>query len=162
MNDQPKNQTASGGKPNPMERRLVLRLLKYWREIGGDESFPALADIDKDAIPDMWSYCALLAVAGPNSDPIISYMGTAIGGDGGQDLTGKPLSAAAPDTLPGRAMSYYKQVLAKMVPITLGGEFTDARSRKVLYRSIVLPLADDGKTIDHLLCAANCRIVTQT
>ena len=153
---------ASDDQPHPMERRLVLRLLKYWRDIGGAEKLPAMADVDTSAIQDMWPHCALLDVTGHERDPLIRYIGEGLanGCDGG--LQGQALSATPAGTLAAHAMSYYAQVLVKQVPITFGGEFLDRDGGKVLYRSIILPLADDGATIDRLLCAANCRVVAQS
>jgi hypothetical protein len=144
-----------------MERRLVLRLLKYWRDIGGADRFPAFADVDTSDIPDMWPHCALLEVSGHERDPVIQYIGGHLANGCDGNLQGQALSAASGDTLAAHAMSYYAQVLVKRVPITYGGEFRDRDGSKVLYRSIVLPLADDGVTIDRLLCAANCRVVAQ-
>lgn len=151
--------SESPDKSHPMERRLVLRLLKYWRDIGGDERFPAAADIDTNQIADMWQHCALLEVAGHEHDPVIGYIGTALADGAASSLEGQPLTAASNGTLAAHAMSYYSQVLTKKVPITYGGEFVDKAGNKVLYRSIVLPLADNGSSVDRLLCAANCRVV---
>lgn len=141
---------------------MVLRLLHYWREIGTDDAFPAAGDVEPEAIPDMWPDCLILAVAGKESDPEFLYVGDRLTEAGDQELVGTPVSAAPPDTLAGRAVSYFGQVLAKRVPITRGGEFTDSTGAKVLYRSIILPLAEDGKVIDRLLAAANCRRVVET
>ena len=58
-------------------------------------------------------------------------------------------------------IDYLDQVLAKGVPISHGGEFYQDDGSKILYRSIVLPMSDDGETISGLLCAANCREVKE-
>jgi hypothetical protein len=153
--------SPASDNPNPMERRLVLRLLKYWRDIGGAEKFPAVGDVDAAAIPDMWPHCALLEVTGHERDPLIRHIGEGLANGCDGSLQGRALSVMPGGTLAAHAMSYYAQVLVKHVPITYGGEFRDRDGGKVLYRSIILPLADDGATIDRLLCAANCRVVAQ-
>ncbi|MBT5658977.1 MAG: hypothetical protein HOJ02_02360, partial [Rhodospirillaceae bacterium] len=43
-------------------------------------------------------------------------------------------------------------------PITYGDEFENDKGVKVLFRSAILPLSEDGTTIDHFLCATNCRL----
>ena len=140
---------------------MVLRLLHYWRDIGSDESLPARSDIDPEAVGDMWPDCAILEVADAEGEPRILYLGTALKEDCGTDPTGAPLSEIPAATLAGEGFSYFRQVFEKKVPITYGGEYTNRRGNEILYRSIVLPLAEDGKTIDGFLCAANCReIVT--
>ncbi|HLF58150.1 MAG TPA: PAS domain-containing protein [Alphaproteobacteria bacterium] len=144
-----------------MERRLVLRLLKYWRGLGDVEKFPSESAIDARVIADMWPHCVMLDVAGKETDPEISYVGTALAECAGVDLAGQRLSQAPADTLISKGLSYYGQVLVKKVPITFGGEFVDRRGIKILYRSIILPLSDNGMDIDRLLGAANCREVTE-
>lgn len=145
----------------PIERRLVVRLLKYWRDVGDVDIFPRETDIDPQAIPDMWPHCALLDVTGNADDPEFTYMGAELIMHAGADLTGRPLSAATPGTLINRAFSYVAQVLEKRAPTTFGGEFIDAEGLKVLYRSVILPLSKNGVRITGLLAAANCRKVVR-
>jgi len=45
------------------------------------------------------------------------------------------------------------------VPISRGGEFVKYDGMKVLYRSIIMPMSDDGVTVSGLLGAASCREV---
>ena len=145
---------------HPMERRLVVRLLQYWRGLSDDEdSMPSESDIDPKAIPDMWPNCVLLDVAGKETDPEIIYIGSELASRADADVSGKKLSATPAKTLVSESLSYYGQVLAKRVPITFGGEFIDSRGVKILYRSIILPLSADGNGINRLLGAANCREV---
>ena len=146
---------------SPMERRLVLRLLQHWRGSGDVDHFPSLAAIDGSAIPDMWPHCAVLEIAGKETDPEFSYIGSALGASAGTELSGRKFSAAPADTLIARGLSYYGQVLIKKVPITFGGDFVDGRGTKILYRSIILPLSENGADIDRLLAGANCREVTE-
>ena len=144
---------------HPMERRLVVRLLQYWRELGEPDKIPSESDIDPGAIPDMWPNCVILDVAGKETDPEFTYIGSELAARARADLSGRRLSGAPADTLVSKGLSYFGQVLAKKVPITFGGEFTDSRGMKILYRSIILPLSKDGNGIDKLLAAANCREV---
>lgn len=146
---------------NPMERRLVLRILKYWRGLADDDTIPAESSIDPKSISDMWPHCAVLDVSGKETDPVIMFVGTDLAASAGPEPSGKCLSQVPADTLLARGLSYYGQVLVKKVPITFGGEFVDHRGVKILYRSIILPLSDDGTTINRLLGAANCREVTE-
>ncbi len=143
---------------DPMERRLVLRLLGYWRGLGDGERLPSESEIDPKAIQDMWPCCAVLDVAGKETDPEFTYVGTALA-EAGAELAGRKLSDAPVDTLVSRGFDYFHEVLAKKVPICFGGEFVNQRGVKVLYRSVILPLSHDGVNINRLLCAANCREV---
>lgn len=144
-----------------MERRLVVRLMHYWRSLGDIDGFPRRSDIDPEAIADMWPHCALLDVSGKETDPEFVYVGSALTARAGAELTGRLLSSAAPDSLVSKGFSYFGQVLDRKVPISFGGEFADGRGVKILYRSIILPLSQDGSDITGLLAAVNCREVTQ-
>ncbi|MFZ0692667.1 MAG: PAS domain-containing protein [Alphaproteobacteria bacterium] len=146
---------------NPTERRLVVRLLNYWRSLSDGERLPAQSSVDPQAIPDMWPYCAVLDVSGKETDPEFIYVGTALSQAAGLELAGRKVSQTPADTLVSNGFSYFGQVLAKKVPITFGGEFVNPRGLKVFYRSIIMPLADDGEHINRLLGAANCREVAQ-
>lgn len=147
---------------NPMERKLVLRILQYWRGLCDTDTIPSESAIEPKTIPDMWPHCAVLDVSGKETDPEIVFVGTNLSATAGVELSGKRLSQAPADTLLSKGLSYYGQVLVKKVPITFGGEFVDHRGVKILYRSIILPLSDDGTNINRLLGAANCREVTES
>lgn len=141
---------------NPRERRLVLRLLSYWREIGGERDMPQPGDVDGGAIPDMWGYCFILDVRG-SGEPAFSFIGEHHAAQLGRDLIGQPVSSAGSDTLLGQAASYFGQVLARGIPITLGGQFENRDQRIILYRSILLPLGEGEGRITAILGGANCR-----
>lgn len=141
----------------PMERRLVVRLLQYWRGLA-DDGFPREAEIDSQTIADIWPYCALLDTEGKETDPEFLYVGAQFA-TGAADLTRQRLSSALPNTLLSQGLSYFGQVLTRKAPISFGGEFTDAAGVKILYRSVILPLSKHGVSISGLLAAANCRPV---
>jgi len=143
--------------PQGKERRLVLRLLNYWRDLGRDESFPALGDLDPDAMGDMWPFCFVLRVDAAVTASALTYIGPEILADC-DEAPAEPTLETLPDaTLIKHATAFVGQTLRRKVPITKGGEFIDHRGRAIQFRSIVLPLAEDGRTVDHLLGAANCR-----
>lgn len=152
----------SDREPNPVqERRLILRVLDYWRSVTPAGVLPAERDIDPAAIPDLWPWCAVLQVDGRDDDPEFSYVGNRLTEWCGADLTGRPLSAAPRDTLVAEAFSMFGRALERGTPVSIGGQFADFRGVTILYRSIVLPLANDGATIVALLGATNGRQVSK-
>jgi hypothetical protein len=142
----------------PEERRLVLRLLAYWDDLRGDRDYPRADDIDARVIGDDWAHCFLLRLTGDElAGSRLLHVGNVLLGD---------LPDGAPETLvevPESALLHHAagfadQTLAKAVPVSLGGEALLTVGR-TLFRSILLPLSNDGTTIDHLLGAANGRPV---
>ena len=61
-------------------------------------------------------------------------------------------------TLVKEALGYYARVVAKKVPITLGGDFVKGKDQTILYRSIIAPLDDGEGNVGFLLGAANCKV----
>jgi hypothetical protein len=144
-------------EPHPRERRLVLRLLDYWRQMAGEGDWPQPEVVDPNAIPDMWTFCFMIDQ--PAGAPRLSYVGDHHKEMYGSDPTGLTVADVNKHTLIGRSVSFLQDVLAKGVPVTYGGQFVDLRDRRLLYRSILLPLSADGKTISVVLGGANCRIL---
>ena len=147
--------------PQGMERRLVLRLLAHWRSICDDDSFPSFTRIVPDHIPDMWPSSFVLEVMEAPEDPIFRAVGAEIASYSETSLVGRRVSDVEKATVPEFAVAYFDEVLTKRVPISRGGEFFKADGTKVLYRSILLPMSDDGETVSGLLGAANCREVRE-
>lgn len=141
------------------ERRMVLRLLEFWRTAKGEASFPSAAKLDEATMPELYPYCIMLDVRPNPSDPIVVAAGRTISSFADAALTGLVVSRFERNTLPAQAVTYLSEVLRKAVPISRGGSFADKRGVTILYRSIVLPLAEDGETITGLIAAANCREV---
>jgi hypothetical protein len=142
-----------------LERRMVLRLLALWREVKGDSSFPTRAQMDESAMPELFPFCIVLDVAANPADPVAVSVGRTIASYSERTLKGLPISRFEPNTLPAEAVAYVEEVLRKGVPISRGGSFVDKQGVTILYRSIVMPLAEDGETISGLIAAANCREV---
>ena len=144
---------------HPSERRLVLRLLDYWRRVTEQRRWPSPGDFYPAVIPDLWRYCFLIDLNGPDGGEgrTFSYIGDFHRDMYSLDLTGVPLANVDPNVLLSRAASYIDDVVARAVPVTYGGQFTDRRGYDVLYRSILLPLSNDNQTISAILGAANCQ-----
>ena len=116
MNDMPKG----------MERRLVLRLLSYWRDLLDDERdmriFPSFADLDATAIHDIWQDCFTLDLFGHESGPVFRAVGTEFLNYSDRALSNLPVSELVPDTLAGLSTKYYAEAINKNAPISRGGQ----------------------------------------
>ncbi len=140
-----------------MERRLVLRLLKYWRGICGDAEFPSFDDVDPNEMPTIWESAFVLDILGHEDDPVFRAFGPVYASYSPTLLNNIKVSQVAPDTLIEKSVEIVQEVIRKQVPISRGGEFIKPNGVKALYRGIILPMSDDGETISGLLGAANCR-----
>jgi hypothetical protein len=137
------------------ERRLVLRVLNRWQDLCGDRPFPSRGEIDPERFGDDWANCFILALdAGP--EPLFLYAGTAFAGPDWNDAAGKRIVECPEHTLLRSAATFFQRVLDRRIPMSVGGPGVNF-GRAILYRSILLPLSENGERIDALLGAANCR-----
>jgi len=142
-----------------MERRLVLRLLAHWRMLCDDRDYPSFFDLDPSAIPEMWENCFVIEIFEDGHEPRYRAMGETLAAHVDFPLLDQPISMSPEKSLPGVAISFLEEVLRKGVPISRGDEFFKDDGTKVLYRSILLPMSDDGVTVNGILGAVNCREV---
>lgn len=145
------------GEHDTSERRLVFRLLTYWRELGGEGSLPSLSAVDADTIPDIWPHCFLLECHPDDAEAVFHSAGKQFASTCGRDLTGVAVSNVPSNSLAEHATYFFEEVRRRMAPICRGGAFADADGITVLYRSVLVPLSDGGEIVNALLGAANCR-----
>ncbi len=141
---------------------MVLRLLEYWRNARGANSWPAVAQFGEREVPELWPFCFVLDIAEDTRNPKILRAGRSISSYVGSTMAGTRVRDLEADTLPAQPVAYLDEVLRKEVPVSRGGSFRDAHGVSFLYRSIVLPASADGRTLGALVCAANCREVVAT
>lgn len=143
----------------PQERRLVLRLLAYWDDVRDERPFLRVSDVESEVIGDDWAHCHILKIAEPPERSQFLHIGEELMADLPPDWSGT-LGDCPRNTLLYHASYYLDRVLAKRVPVSLGGQ-GERSGQAVLYRSILLPLSNDGKRIDHVLGGANSRVITE-
>lgn len=139
------------------ERRLSLRLLNYWRHARGDSEFAARSRIVPAVIPEIWPLAFVISFSRGPSMPRFSYVGEEMLRLSSAPGPLKSPADASENSLLGKSTAYLDQVLRRRCPITIGGEFANARGQTFLYRSVMLPLSEDGATIDAILGAGNCK-----
>jgi hypothetical protein len=161
MDNAPQSAPASGeASDSPIERRLVMRLLRMWRDKADPEDMPSRDRFTVDDLSDSKPFCWTATVCSP-SDAQFDWIGDAYALDKPQALIGKKLSAAGEGTLIARASAYANNVITWRVPMSFGGELKHRDGQTLLFRSIILPLRDLGSAdITHLLGAANYRTLT--
>ncbi|MBN4016506.1 PAS domain-containing protein [Rhodospirillaceae bacterium AH-315-P19] len=151
---------VTGASPEPArrsgrERRLVLRLLDYWRGVVGDRTYPSMSDIRSDDITDMWPFCFILDVDDNKENPILRYVGEELVACYGAPCENLRVSELRKDSLLACVTAYAGEILRKGVPISYGDSFKGEDGEGVLCRSILLPLSDDDETISLILGGAN-------
>ena len=138
-----------------MERRLVARLLKYWRGLGGGLGrLAAYSDINYADIGQEWGLCFVLDCREDARDPTLIYVGDGLMADFSDDPTDRPVSKIDSSTLLSKALSQHETAARRRLPVVLNGAFGIAHGRSILYRGINLPLRGEDGDFRYLLGAA--------
>jgi hypothetical protein len=143
------------------EQRLVLRVLARWRSLCRGSALPRRSQIDPQLFGPDWANCLLIDI-----DPRLERSRFAAVGENLRDpnwptLERQSLAECQESTLLYVATSFAARVLAKGVPISIGGVGIHL-GQPIVYRSILLPLAESEGRIDGMLGAANFREIPVT
>ena len=127
------------------ERRLVWRVLRHWQEIERGGRFPRRNEIDHWLLSEDGANCLLIEVQAPIE---LSHF-VAVG-------VNLAVALCPTDTLAGVLLSRVPPVVSARRGLMIEGQAT-LRGSEILYRSVLLPLSDDGVAIEYVLDAANYR-----
>ena len=141
------------------DRRLSNRVLAQWMIARGQNRYPRRLQINSKAFAKDWANCFMLKLGQPIMHSRVTFLGQAL------------RSESWSPTIPLRLQDYNDRSLVRVASTKIGDLVTDGelifsggrathRSRPILYRSIILPLSDDGDTIDGVLGAINFREMT--
>jgi hypothetical protein len=138
------------------QRRLVGRVLRHWAEIAMARGLPGLLDVDPWMLGDDWSNCLIVAVQAPVARSYFLTIGQSLQPSADVDLTGAAVALCPRDMLAGILVSHLGLVLSARRCLIVEGAALQQQT-PILYRSALLPLAQNGADVDHVLGAANYR-----
>jgi hypothetical protein len=131
------------------ERRLVWRVLLHWKEITNGGRVPRRDEVDPWLQGEDGANCLLMAIEAPIE---LSHF-VAVG-------VNLAIALCSTDTLAGVLLSRAPRVAAARRGLMIEGGAT-LRGADILYRSVLLPLAEDGVTVKHVLGATNYRLLRE-
>jgi hypothetical protein len=136
--------------PDAAERRVTVRAYAYWASLLAGREFPSARDLDPGDIEEFRDTSLLLDFSVDPQNPTLLYVGPKLRDDAGVQLT-----SMRPSDVPGRSLisrltDHYLEIIANRAPVGFEAEFTNARGQRILYRGILMPLSDDGQTINFL------------
>jgi hypothetical protein len=137
-----------------VERRLVYRLQTY-------RAYPARSDLNPADIPDLWPWCFVVARPDRNQFPKFDFLGESLKIYSNIFL-GAERDWISDSTLLDKAIENVSEAFELKRPILIEEELLRFDRRRLLFRAILLPLSDDQTTIDHVLGAANGKLVEAT
>ena len=145
--------------PQPFaERRAVGRALNCWDSLRADGHFPnraaCLEAFGETLAPGVF----VIEVCEFEEDDRIVECGPSFRAALGHD----PVGEAAKDVLPSsidRGLIFWRVAAQMQKPIADVGSFTNSAGEEILYRSVFLPISEDGKRITHLMAAFSYKTV---
>jgi len=130
------------------ERRMHVRAYEMWLSLLDGRDYPAISDLDVDALGEFGPYSVLLDFGADRANPGIAYLGRALREEGDIDA-----AVATVADVPGRALlarltDHYAEILDNRAPVGFEAEFVSHRGQPMLYRGILMPYSSDGLQID--------------
>ncbi len=135
------------------ERRLTRRVQKTWQQCANGR-LPSWQDITALDFGEDWNFCFTVDLCLSDGFPYFIYLGESLSrlavvylpDRAHREMTPVDLAAAKMDEAAlNRAPVYFDEIL----------RLPDRR--KIVFRSVLLPLSEDGETVTHVFGAANGR-----
>jgi len=129
------------------ERRLVWRVLRQWKEIADSGRLPRRDEIESWLQGEDGANCLLIAVGWSVEHSQLVVVGVNLAA-----------AVCATDTLAELFLSRVLRVVSRRRGVMVEGGGT-LRGRAILYRAALLPLSENGNTIEHVLGATSHRFL---
>jgi hypothetical protein len=146
------------GARGHVENRLVGKALKFWEQSRDGQNLPSLSVLDMEDCPFGQDDTMIIEVGISELDDRVVAAGQKVRAALGRDPTG--LSVL--DTLPSSTemgLSFCRASVDLKKPMADVGRFFNKKGQEVLYRSILLPLSDDGIRVDRVVSAFSYKVV---
>jgi hypothetical protein len=142
------------------ERRLTSRMIAKWSALSRDGRLPRHADLDLSAFGKDAANCVVIATTGADiAGATLIHVGELLRGDDWSPDRRQTVADYPANSLLHLTAAKVAAVIAKRGPVVFGG--TGVRDvSAILYRAILLPLSDDGETIDHVIGAINFKEIS--
>jgi len=130
------------------ERRMHVRAYEMWLSLLDGRAFPAIADLDSDALGEFGPYSVLLDFSTDRANPSIAFLGRALREEGGLAADIGTVADVPQRSLLSRLTDHYAEILGNRAPIGFEAEFISHRGQPAMYRGILMPYSSDGEAID--------------
>jgi hypothetical protein len=130
------------------ERRMHVRAYEMWLSLLHDRDYPAITDLDADALGEFGPNSVLLDFSDDRSNPAIAFLGRALRDEAELGPDVRTVADVPERALLSRLTGHYAEILDNRAPVGFEAEFISQRGQLMLYRGILMPYSSDGETID--------------
>ena len=128
-------------------RRVNEQLLQYWQKLKGQNQLPMEAEVDPDAISDIWDSCFMVRYESEDTEQAFRYiyLGQALVEAYGDDANEKEVCEKLAYPQNHELAAQFHRVIDSQEPQMVESEFTNSKGMLIKYRSCLLPLAKDNR-----------------
>lgn len=141
-----------------VENRLVGKALKFWETARKGRDLPSSADLDRDGCPFGADEIMVIEIGQSEDDDRVVSAGAHVTRAFGRDPTGLAALDALPSSIE-MGLSFCRASVDLRKPMADVGRFFNRLGEEILYRSILLPVSDDGDRVDRVVSAFSYKVV---
>jgi hypothetical protein len=138
-----------------VERRLTARVHRVWKE-AATHTYPRRAQIDPADLGADWANCLMIDLDSVPTRSRFSYVGSALRDFSWPIFDRQCISECLEGTLLELVARHVPRILETKEPLGFAGAATH-QDADILYRTILLPLSENGRDIDGVLAAIGYR-----
>ena len=138
------------------ERRVSCQALVIWTDLQKGRKMPPLDEVDLGVLEELRGNLFVVNTGNGGGQFVIQACGEVIAEAHGDDPCGLAIIDVFPLPLNENAYDCCSYAVAAQQPMIDTGSLT-SEDGKIIYRMIVMPLSNDGSTVDHLLGAFSYR-----
>ena len=147
------------------ERRLTMRLRKYWDLVRKTQPMPDYSQFNSGTIDDIWPYCFVVSVdaageqsADGNHTYKYVYIGRPIITMYGRDFTGQTLTQGMKHFMGGHVFDKLQTVTSKCEPLEDTGHIVNQQGKMLKYRACYLPFGKEANSLTHIVVGLTYRV----
>ncbi len=147
------------------ERRLTMRLRKYWDLVRKTQPVPDYSHFNSGTINDIWPYCFVVSVdaagqvvADGTHTYKYLYIGEPIIKMYGKDMTGQTLTQGVKHFMGGHVFDKLHEVTTSLVPVEDTGHIVNQQGKMLKYRACYLPFGKEGAALSHIVGGLTYRV----
>jgi hypothetical protein len=142
-------------EPERLRSRALRGAFSYWRAKCGERTMPSRCDLDPSEMLGWLSHTLLVDVVyggpeGTAQDFRFRLVGTDVVERYGKEFTGRCLSSLDLDGKTPEILDEYRRTVVRGRPQYYIDEFVQHSGRPMHYERLLMPLSDDGRTINML------------
>lgn len=138
-----------------VERRLTARVRKTWQACAGGQ-LPSWDDVRALDLGDDWKSCFAVDLALSDGLPYFIFLGDELFKLSSVYLRGR---GQWESTLVDLAASKLDEAALSRAPVSLSDTLKLSDGRRIVFRSVLLPLSENGADVTHVFGAANGKSV---